>query len=216
MYIKELEVDNFKSFANNVTIPFRKGFTTIGGPNGSGKSNIIDSILFALGLASARNLRMEQLSDFISTYTKKNEAFVKVVLEGENENEEDISITRKIRKSSQGYNSVYYINDKVTTQTEVLAKLEKYRITPNSYNVVMQSDVMSITNCTNFKRREIIDEISGISDFNRRINKAKDELEIVESRVKDANLILAEIESTLERLAKDKEMAIKYQALKSL
>ena len=81
MYIKELEVDNFKSFANDMTIPFLKGFTTISGPNGSGKSNIIDSILFALGLASARNLRTEQLSDFISTHTKRNEAFVKVVFE---------------------------------------------------------------------------------------------------------------------------------------
>ena len=48
MYIKEVEIDNFKSFANTVTIPFLKGFTTISGPNGSGKSNIIDSILFAL------------------------------------------------------------------------------------------------------------------------------------------------------------------------
>ena len=65
MYIKQLEVDNFKSFANKVEIPMLKGFTTISGPNGSGKSNIIDSILFALGLVSARNLRTEQLSDFI-------------------------------------------------------------------------------------------------------------------------------------------------------
>ena len=81
MYIKELQVDNFKSFANDMTIPFLKGFTTISGPNGSGKSNIIDSILFALGLASARNLRTDQLSDFISTHTKRNEAFVKVVFE---------------------------------------------------------------------------------------------------------------------------------------
>ena len=53
MYIKELEVDNFKSFANTVNIPFMRGFTTISGPNGSGKSNIIDSILFALGLSTS-------------------------------------------------------------------------------------------------------------------------------------------------------------------
>ncbi len=215
MYIKELEVDNFKSFANNVTIPFKKGFTTIAGPNGSGKSNIIDSILFALGLASARNLRMEQLSDFISTHTNKNEAFVKVVLAGENKDEEEISIGRKIRKSSQGYNSVYYLNDKITTLAEILAKLEKYRITPNSYNVVMQSDVMSITNCSNTERRKIIDEVAGIADFNRRIDKAKDELQTVEERVQNANLILGEIDTTIERLAQQKETALKYQKLKT-
>ena len=215
MYIKELEVDNFKSFANNVTIPFRKGFTTIGGPNGSGKSNIIDSILFALGLASARNLRMEQLSDFISTHTKKNEAYVKVVLEGENENEEELTIARKIRKSSQGYNSVYYMNDKVTTQTEILARLEKYRITPNSYNVVMQSDVMSITNCSNGERRKIIDELAGIGDFNRRIDKAKGELETVEERVQNTNIVLEQINANVEELAQQRETALKYQQLKN-
>ncbi len=215
MYIKELQVDNFKSFANDMTIPFLKGFTTISGPNGSGKSNIIDSILFALGLASARNLRTEQISDFISTHTKKNEAFVKVVFEPENNEEEQITVARKIRKSSQGFNSVYYLNDQVSTLTEIHTHLEKYRITPNSYNVMMQGDVMSITNCSSVERRKIIDEIAGIADFNRRIEKAQAELLTVEERVENANLILTEIESSIERLATEKETALKYQKLKT-
>ena len=84
MYIKQLEIDNFKSFANKSEIPLLKGFTTVSGPNGSGKSNIIDSVLFALGLANASELRAENLSHFISTYTKRNEAFVKVTF-GETE-----------------------------------------------------------------------------------------------------------------------------------
>ena len=215
MYIKELQVDNFKSFANDMTIPFLKGFTTISGPNGSGKSNIIDGILFALGLASARNLRTEQLSDFISTHTKKNEAFVKVVFEPESSDEEQISVARKIRKSSQGFNSVYYLNDRISTLTEIHTRLEKYRITPNSYNVMMQGDVMSITNCSTVERRKIIDEIAGIADFNRRIDKAQEELLTVEERVENANLILTEIESSIERLAQEKETALKYQKLKT-
>ncbi|MBQ9245443.1 chromosome segregation protein SMC [bacterium] len=215
MYIKELEVDNFKSFANDITIPFLKGFTTVAGPNGSGKSNIIDSILFALGLASARNLRTEQLSDFISTHTKKNEAFVKVVFEPDNKEEEQLSVARKIRKSSQGFNSIYYLNGQVSTLTEIHTKLEKYRITPNSYNVIMQSDVMSIVNCSNVERRKIIDEIAGIADFNRRIDKAQEELLTVEERVEKANLILTEIEGSIERLEQEKETALKYQKLKT-
>ena len=215
MYIKELEVDNFKSFASDITIPFLKGFTTISGPNGSGKSNIIDSILFALGLASARNLRTEQLSDFISTHTKKNEAYVKVIFEPENKEEETISVARRIRKSSQGFNSVYYLNDQVSTLTEIHTRLEKYRITPNSYNVMMQGDVMSITNCSTVERRKIIDEIAGVADFNRRIEKAQEELLTVEERVENANLILTEIESNIERLAQEKETALKYQKLKT-
>lgn len=214
MYIKELEIDNFKSFANGMTIPFLKGFTTIGGPNGSGKSTIIDSILFALGLTSARNLRTEQLSDFISTHTKKNEAYVKVIFEPENSEEEAISVARKIKKSSQGYNSIYYMNDKVSTLTDIHTRLEKYQVTPNSYNVMMQSDVISMINCSNLERRKIIDEIAGVADFNRRIEKAQGELLTVEERVKNANLILGEIEGTIERLASEKETALKYQKLK--
>ena len=215
MYIKELEVDNFKSFANDMTIPFLKGFTTIAGPNGSGKSNIIDSILFALGFASARNLRMEQVSEFISTHTKKNEAFVKVIFAPENNEEEQISVARRLKKSSQGYISTYYLNDKASTLTDIHSKLEKYRITPNSYNVMMQNDVMSITNCSPKDRRGIIDEIAGVADFNRRIEKAQDELLTVEKRVDDANLILTQIDETITRLADEKETALKYQKLKT-
>ncbi len=215
MYIKEIEVDNFKSFASEVTIPLYKDLIVLSGPNGSGKSNIIDGVLFALGLASARNLRTEQLSDFISTHNKRNEAYVKIVFASENDNEEQISVARRIKKSSQGYNSIYYLNDKVSTLTDIHLLLEKYHITPNSYNVVMQGDVMTITNCSNIRRREIIDDIAGVADFNRRIEKAQNELLTVEDRVEKANLILAEIDDTIKRLAQEKETALKYQKLKS-
>ena len=122
MYIKQLEIDNFKSFANKVEIPMLKGFTTISGPNGSGKSNIIDSILFALGLSSSRTLRAEKLFHLISTYTKRNEAYVKVVF-GETD-EGEFSVARRIRKSSQGFNSIYYMDDKIVTKEDILTRLE--------------------------------------------------------------------------------------------
>lgn len=213
MYIKQLEIDNFKSFANKSEIPLLKGFTTVSGPNGSGKSNIIDSVLFALGLANASELRAENLSHFISTYTKRNEAFVKVTF-GETENGEDLSIGRKIRKTSQGYASTYYINDSVTTLTNVHAILEKYNVTPNSYNVMMQGDVMGITNCTPKNRRKIIDEIAGIADFDRRIDQATNELETVEQRVERSNVILNEVDNRLEQLKEEREVALKYQKLR--
>ncbi|CDE44125.1 chromosome partition protein Smc [Clostridium sp. CAG:768] len=213
MYIKQLEIDNFKSFANKSEIPLLKGFTTVSGPNGSGKSNIIDSVLFALGLANASELRAENLSHFISTYTKRNEAFVKVTF-GETENGEDLSIGRKIRKTSQGYASTYYINDSVTTLTNVHAILEKYNVTPNSYNVMMQGDVMGITNCTPKNRRKIIDEIAGIADFDRRIEQATGELETVEQRVERSTVILNEVDNRLEQLKEEREVALKYQKLR--
>ena len=213
MYIKELEIDNFKSFANKSEIPLLKGFTTVSGPNGSGKSNIIDSILFALGLANASELRAENLSHFISTYTKRNDAFVKVTF-GDMEEGKDLSIARRIRKSTQGYASTYYINDSVTTLSNVHAVLEKYNVTPNSYNVMMQGDVQGITNCSPKNRRKIIDEIAGIADFDRRIEQATNELTDVEQRVERSTLILTEIEGMLEQLKEEREVAIKYQKLR--
>ena len=216
MYIKQLEVDNFKSFANKVELPMLKGFTTISGPNGSGKSNIIDSILFALGLSTSRTLRAEKLFDFISTYNKRNEAYVKVTFgeASENEDKGEFTVARRIRKSSQGFNSIYYLNDKIVTLSDIHDKLEKYNITPNSYNVVMQGDVMSITNCTSNERRKIIDEIAGVADFNRRIEQATSELETVENRVVNSTLILNEVNSRLEQLKEEREVALKYQKLK--
>lgn len=216
MYIKQLEVDNFKSFANKVDIPLLKGFTTISGPNGSGKSNIIDSILFALGLSTSRTLRAEKLFHLISTHTKRNEAVVKVTF-GEVKDENvgaEFTVTRKIKKSSQGYNSIYYINDKAVTLTEIHTLLEKYNITPNSYNVMMQGDVTSITNCSSNERRKIIDEIAGIADFDRRIEQATQELETVEKRVEKSSLILSEVDTRLEQLKEEREVALKYQKLK--
>lgn len=213
MYIKQLEVDNFKSFANKVDIPLLKGFTTISGPNGSGKSNIIDSILFALGLSTSRTLRAEKLFHLISTYTKRNEATVRVTF-GETEDGHDFTVARKIKKSTQGYNSIYYLNDKTVTLTEIHTLLEKYNITPNSYNVMMQGDVTSITNCSATERRKIIDEIAGIADFDRRIEQATNELETVEQRVAKSSLILGEVDTRLEQLKEEREVALKYQKLK--
>ena len=212
MYIKQLEVDNFKSFANKVDIPVLKGFTTISGPNGSGKSTIIDSILFALGLSTSRTLRAERLFHLISTYSKRNEAYVKVTF-GDTE-EGDFSVARRIRKSSQGFNSIYYINDKIVTLSDIHDKLEKYNITPNSYNVVMQGDVTSITKCTPNERRKVIDEIAGTADFDRRIEQATGELETVEKRVTNSTLILNEVNLRLEQLKEEREVALKYQKLK--
>lgn len=215
MYIKSLEIDHFKSFANKVTIPFLQGFTTVAGPNGSGKSNIIDSILFALGLSSARTLRAEKLSDYISTHApKKNEAYVKVTLAVEGNEGEELSVARKIKKSSQGYNSIYYLNDKVSTLSDIHFELEKYNITPNSYNVVMQNDVTSIAGSSNIDRRKMIEEIAGTAEFDRQIEKAENELSVVETRVEQTNIVLEELSKTIERLAEEREIALKYDGLK--
>ena len=213
MYIKKLEIDNFKSFANKTDIPLLEGFTTVSGPNGSGKSNIIDSVMFALGLRSGSALRIENLSDFITNFNNKNEATVKVTFGGVKDVGE-LSVSRRIRKNSQGYASTYYLNDKADTLTNIKSVLEEYNITPNSYNVIMQGDVSSIISCSSKVRRSIIDEIAGVADFDRRIDLAKSDLEKVQQRVDAASLILTEVAAQLEQLKEEREVALKYKKLK--
>ena len=213
MYIKQLVIDNFKSFANKSEIPLLKGFTTVSGPNGSGKSNIIDSIMFALGLRSGSALRIENLSDFITTFNNKNEASVKVIF-GDVDGQNELSVARRIKKTNQGYASTYYLNDKVDTLTNIKSILEKYNVTPNSFNVMMQGDVNSIVMCSAKSRRLIIDEIAGVADFDRRIDQATNELKTVEQRVETASLILSEVEKTLEQLKAERVVALKYKKLK--
>ena len=89
-----------------------------------------------------------------------------------------------------------------------------FNISPNSYNVIMQGDVTSIINCSNTDKRKVIDEIAGVADFDRRIDQAKSELETVEERVEKASLILSEVDSQLEQLKEEREVALKYQKLK--
>jgi len=211
MRLKQLEIDNFKSFANKVEIPFLSGFTTISGPNGSGKSNIIDSVLFALGLTSSRALRSEKgVSDLITTHNNRGEASVKVVFEVDEKTGEELSVLRRVKKSSQGFTSSYYMNEKPSTLSQIHLELEKYNVTPNGYNVIMQGDVVTITSCSPVERRKIIDEIAGVADFDRKLDMAQGELETVDLRVNEANIILDEVDSRMEKLSAEREVALKY------
>ena len=215
MHIKRLEIDNFKSFSGKTEIPFLTGFTAIAGINGSGKSNIIDSILFALGLTSARALRSEKgVADLISTHNQRNEASVKVIFDLDDDQGTEMSFARKVKKASSGYISTYYINDKVQTLTQVHSELEKHQITPNSYNIIMQGDVISLVNCSSTERRKFIDEVAGTADFDRKIEMATNELNTVEERVQNSNLILNEIKLRVEQLKEEREVALKYRDLK--
>jgi len=213
MYISKIEIDNFKSFANKTEIPFLEGFTTVSGPNGSGKSNIIDSILFALGLSTSRTLRAEKIFHLINTHNKRNDASVKVYF-AKKDGTEPFSVTRKIKKNSGGFVSSYYLNDKNSTLTDIHDALSRYNISPGCYNVMMQGDVTNIINISPVERRKIIDEIAGVADFDRRIEQAKKELDIVEERVEKSNIILSEVDIRLVQLEEEKQHALKYQKLR--
>jgi chromosome segregation protein len=214
MRIKELEIDNFKSFKQKTVIPFLNGFTTISGPNGSGKSNIIDCILFALGLSTSRTLRAEKLPDLINNNNQRKEASVKITFEDESDPGVTFDIRRKIKIGSNGYTSTYYLNGHVSTLTEVHDTLSKYNVAPGCYNVMMQGDVTGIINMGPTERRKIIDELAGVTEFDRRIEQATKEIDTVQDRIERSNIILTEIDTRLEQLSSERETALKYQKIK--
>ncbi len=205
MYIKKIILKNFKSFGSKVEIPFFKGFTVISGPNGSGKSNIIDSIVFCLGLSSSRALRAEKLTDLI--HTGKSEAEVSITFS------ENITVTRRIKVTEKGYYSYYYLNGKQCSLTDIQEYLSKTGIHENAYNVIMQGDVTRLAEMTPYQRRKIIDDIAGISEFDEKKERAMEELEKVRENIEKIEAVLREVSSRLKQLEKDREEAIKYKNL---
>jgi len=205
LHITELEIDNFKSFSKKTKIPFLGGFTVISGPNGSGKSNIIDSILFVLALSSSRNLRAEKLTDLINLNSGRNTAEVAL------EFSDGTKIKRRIKRTSNGYYSYNYLNERLCKQSDIVDHLSKHGIKPHGYNVVMQGDVTRIMEMSDFERRKIIDEIAGVSEFDLKKQQSLSELDIVRERIEREELLLLELTRRVNELRREREHALEYQ-----
>ncbi|MEM0203662.1 MAG: chromosome segregation protein SMC [Archaeoglobaceae archaeon] len=209
MLLKKISLRNFKSFSKKVEIPLNPGFTVVTGPNGSGKSNIIDSILFCLGLTtSTKQLRAERLSDLISE--GKKEAEVSITIGG---NERNYEITRRIKVTDKGYYSYYYINDKPVSFYEVQNLLSEFGIYSEAYNVVMQGDVTRIVEMSPVQRRRIIEDVAGISEFDEKKERALEELDRVRENIEKLEAVIAEVEGMLKSLEKDRNEALRYKEL---
>ena len=212
MRIKEIELDNFKSFGKPTKVPLLDGFTTISGPNGSGKSNIIDSLLFALGLSSTRTMRAERLPDLLNNLSGKNEC--KVTVHFTNDAGSEIEVSRRLRVKDNGYTSTYNLNGKVATLTEVHEELSRYNVSPTGFNVIMQGDVTNIVTMSATERRKIIDELAGVAEFDRRIDQAQKELLTVAEKIDHQRIVVVEIDGRLLILQADRDQALKYLDLK--
>ncbi|MFC6904775.1 chromosome segregation protein SMC [Halalkalicoccus tibetensis] len=239
MHIRELVLENFKSFGRKTRIPFYEDFTTVSGPNGSGKSNIIDSVLFALGLSRARGIRAEKLTDLIynpghdgeGDAEGPREASVEVVLDnadgtlareqvvsaaGSDDigDVETISVRRRVKRTEDNYYSYYYLNDRSVNLSDIQDLLAQAGVTPEGYNVVMQGDVTGIINMTAGQRREIIDEIAGVAEFDAKKESAHEELQTVKERIEEAELRIEEKQDRLDQLEDERETALQYQSLR--
>jgi len=204
--IDKIKLKNFKSF-KSVAFPISSGYTTIVGPNGSGKSNILDAICFVLGTSSMRSLRADRLSDLVNHYSKEGTAEVHIDLK----TKEGIrSVSRSIDK---GGNSVFRLDGKRTTRFQVEETLSSLNIKPDGHNIIMQGDVTKIIKMTPMQRREIIDEVSGIAEYEAKKQESIRELNKVQEKTKEANIILGERTGYLNALEKEKIEAELYQKL---
>ncbi len=218
IHISRISLKNFKSF-KRISIPIPQGFTAIVGPNGSGKSNIVDAICFVLGRSSAKSLRAERFSDLIFNGGKKekpaSEAEVSLYLDNSGReiplDSREIKITRSIDVSG---NSVYRLNGKRTSRTEILDVLSAAKIQPDGHNIVLQGDVTRIVEMNPIERRGVIDEIAGIAEYDEKKRKALHELEKVSENVSRAEAVLSEVKEQLQKLEKEKNDALRHEFLK--
>ncbi|MGB7086386.1 MAG: AAA family ATPase, partial [Phormidesmis sp.] len=261
-----------------------QGFTVISGPNGSGKSNILDSLLFCLGLASSRGMRAERLPDLVNQNQAKRRSTVETIVtatfdisdvvdrlitdtestepevgdssthlkieaaapaeavpaasNGHSNGHNGLSpspsqngqsnghraaalpqewrVTRRLRVTAQGtYTSNYYINGEPCTLNQLHEQLQRFRIYPEGYNVVLQGDVTSIISMNPRERREIIDEMAGVASFDRKIIQAKAKLDVVKDREERFRIVETELTDQLERLDQDRKKAEKYKQIKA-
>ncbi|MEM0493312.1 MAG: AAA family ATPase, partial [Candidatus Thermoplasmatota archaeon] len=221
MYLKEIQMENFKSFGKKMDIPFFQGFTAITGPNGAGKSNIIDAILFVLGPRSSKVMRAGRLTDLIFNGGKKHKnpaKYCRVSLVFDNKerkmpvDSDEVYLTRMIKRAPlkdnpDNYYSYFYINDRAASYTEFLNVLTHARISGEGYNIVKQGDITYIVEMGAVDRRRIIDDIAGISSFDDDIKKAEEEKKNAEANLEHINIILNEISNQIKQLKKERDEA---------
>jgi chromosome segregation protein len=220
MYLKQVELENFKSFGGKLTVPFMEGYTAVTGPNGSGKSNITDAILFVLGPKSSKAVRAGKLTDLIfdGGRSKNRAGYTKVSLVFDNTDrlmpwdDDIVRLTRYVKLSDNGqdYSSYFYVNDRKSTMAEFDSLLTKARISADGYNLVQQGDVTRIVQMGNNERRRILDGISGIASFDADIEKAKLERSEAELNLDRVTIVTDELSHEVKRLEKDREDANKY------
>ena len=217
--INKLEMKGFKSFGNKTELIFSGGYNVILGPNGSGKSNVSDALCFVLGKGSAKGLRAEKSANLIYNggKTRQPASYGEVSVFFDNTKNtfpiksQEIKITRQVKKSGT---SVYLLNEQKTTRQAILELLNSSHINPDGYNIILQGDIIKFVEMSTLERREIIEEIAGLGVYEEKKQKAIRELEKVDEKLKEAEIILTERKTYLKELKHERDHAMKYKDLK--
>ena len=221
MYLKKIEVQGFKSFANKLLFEFDNGITGIVGPNGSGKSNIADAVRWVLGEQSAKQLRGSKMEDiiFAGTETRKPVSFASVSLTIDNSDKkldidfDEVTVTRRVFRSGE---SEYLLNGNTCRLRDINELFYDTGIGKEGYSIIGQGQIDKILSGKPDERRELFDEAAGIVKFKKRKNETQKSLDSESQNLIRINDILAELEKQVGPLARQSEKAKEYLKLKEI
>lgn len=219
MYLKKLELQGFKSFADKTVLEFMPGITTVIGPNGSGKSNISDAIRWVLGEQSMKSLRGSKTEDviFAGTQNRKSLGFAEVSMVMDNSDQKlpieynEVTITRKLYRSGE---SGYYINKTPCRLKDVLELFMDTGIGKDGYSIIGQGKIDEILSNKSEERRHIFEEAAGIVKYRVRKVESEKKLEQTKLNLLRINDIISEIEANIEPTKIQAEKAKEYLRLR--
>ena len=219
MYLKRLELQGFKSFADKTVLEFMPGITSVIGPNGSGKSNISDAIRWVLGEQSMKSLRGAKSLDiiFAGTQNRKSLGFAESSLVFDNTDGglpieyTEVTVTRKIYRSGE---TGYFINKVPCRLKDVLELFMDTGIGKDGYSIIGQGKIDEILSNKSEDRRHIFEEAAGIVKYRVRKAESEKKLEHTKLNLLRINDILSEIETNIEPLKVQSEKAKKYLNLR--
>ena len=215
MYLKRLELQGFKSFADKTVLELMPGLTTVIGPNGSGKSNISDAIRWVLGEQSMKSLRGTKSEDiiFAGTQNRKSLGFAEASLVFDNSDEKlpieysEVTVTRKIYRSGE---SGYYINKTPCRLKDILELFMDTGIGKDGYSIIGQGKIDDILSNKSEDRRHIFEEAAGIVKYRARKEASEKKLEHTKLNLLRVDDIVTEIEGSIGPLKEQSEKAKKY------
>ncbi|MCI9372515.1 MAG: chromosome segregation protein SMC [Lachnospiraceae bacterium] len=215
MYLKSIEVQGFKSFANKITFKFHNGITGIVGPNGSGKSNVADAVRWVLGEQRIKQLRGASMQDVIFSGTEMRKAlgsaYVAITLDNTDHqlsiDYDEVTVSRRLYRSGE---SEYMINGTICRLKDVNELFYDTGIGKEGYSIIGQGQIDKILSGKPEERRELFDEAAGIVKFKRRKYAAQKKLEDEKQNLIRVNDILSELEKQTGPLEKQSEKARVY------
>ena len=215
MYLKNIEIHGFKSFANKIVLKFHNGITGIVGPNGSGKSNVADAVRWVLGEQRIKQLRGASMQDVIFSGTEMRKplgyAYVAITLDNSDHqlaiDYDEVTVARRIYRSGE---SEYLLNGTPCRLKDVNELFYDTGIGKEGYSIIGQGQIDKILSGKPEERRELFDEAAGIVKFKKRKSAAQKKLEDEKQNLVRVNDILSELEKQIGPLEKQSEKAKIY------